>query len=467
VSPQPAAVREVFMRLRVPIVVRWLLIAALAGVTWASAMETIEFDGLTATFDPNQAFIVLEGDVDCTRFGGPAAVRVTETSGRAGEADYLVYLPAEWNGELVLFGHNQVDGVPDGQFWFPLPLGFGPERAEMPFVVYRDIALCHGFAWAGSAFTRHGPAYEDGIRDTHLLNPVARRHLPADPGATYVTGLSLGGLVAVALAETYPHRYAGAFADRSGLGGLIMVVGQIAQTRAVFDVFFPGLIDPASPDDRSIPIPEFMAFREALLARIQAEPEVLGRMASVRLYESERWDPDGVGIPLLLESPHAPNPMAAFNSLINSLMIRMSADLLGSDAFRAMGYVGMPWDVREYAYGGFGWTADEEAALNAHIGRFEPDYSGIDYWTANYEPSGRLAVPVVALFASHDPLITVVNAWSYQHAVDEAGASDLYSAWIIDRYGHALITPPEIATAFRGLVDWVRTGVRPTWPTAP
>ena len=109
-----------------------------------------------------------------------------------------------------------------------------------------------------------------------------------------------------------------------------MVVGHLAQTRGAFDVFFPGLVDPARPDDPSLRMPEFMAFREALLARIQAEPEVLARMAS-------------------------------------------------------------------------------------------------------------------------------------QHAVDETGASDLYSSWVIDRYGRGLITPPEIATAFRGLVDWVETGVRPTW----
>jgi pimeloyl-ACP methyl ester carboxylesterase len=444
-----------------------LLAAALLAVAGASTMETIEFDGFTATFDPNQEFLVLEGDLDCTRFGGPAAVRVTETSGRAGDADYLVYLPVEWNGDLVLFGHGQVDGVPDGQFWFPLPLGFGAEPAEMPFVVNRDVALCDGFAWAASAFARHGPAYEDAIRDTHLLQPVARHHLPMEPDAVFVTGLSLGGLVAVALAETYPHRYAGALADRAGLGGMIMVVGHMAQTRGVFDVFFPGLVDPARPDDRSLTVPEFMAFREALLARIQAEPEVLARMASVRLYESERWDPDGVGIPLLLENPHASNPMAAFNTLVNSLMVRISANLMGGDAFRAMGYVGMPWDIREFVFTGFGWTAEEEADLNAQFARFEPDFSGIDHWRAYYEPTGRLEIPVVAMFASHDPLVTVVNAWAYQDAVDEAGASDLYSAWVIERYGHGTITPPEIATAFRGLVAWVRTGERPTWPTAP
>jgi hypothetical protein len=61
------------MRLRVPDIVRWLVIAALAGMAWASAMETIELDGYRATFDPNQEFLVTEGVLDCSAFGGPPA----------------------------------------------------------------------------------------------------------------------------------------------------------------------------------------------------------------------------------------------------------------------------------------------------------------------------------------------------------------------------------------------------------
>lgn len=453
------------MRFRVCHIVRGLLIAALAGVTWAAAMETIEFDGFVVAFDPNQAHLVVDGDLDCSRYGGESAVRVTETSGRAGDADYLFYLPAEWNGDLVLHVHPPYP--PAGEFAFPLPLGFDDGAAEEVGLVERDIALCHGFAWAASAMARYGAAYEDGIRDTHLLQSVVRRHLPADPGAVFVTGVSFGGLVAVALVETYPERYAGALADRAGLGGLIMALSHIVQTRETFDLFFPGLIEPYRPGERSMAMPAFMAFREALLARLEAEPDVLRRMASVRLLMSDQWDPDGVGIPLLLENPRAPTPMAAHFSLVNSLMVRLSSSLLGPDDFWALGYSGLPWDIRDYVYTGFGWSAEEEAALNADIARFEPDFSGIDYWTAHYEPTGRLEVPVVAMFASRDPIVTIVHAWSYQQAVDEAGASDRYGAWVIDRYGHATLTPQEFATAFRGLVDWVRTGERPTWPTTP
>jgi len=85
-----------------------ILAAALVGVAWSSGLETIELDGYRATFDPGQDFLVFEGELDCSAFGGSAAVSVTETSGHLGEADYLVYQPADWNGDLVLFARGMI-----------------------------------------------------------------------------------------------------------------------------------------------------------------------------------------------------------------------------------------------------------------------------------------------------------------------------------------------------------------------
>ena len=148
---------------------------------------------------------MLEGELDCSAFGGSAAVRVTETSGHLGEAGYLVYQPADWNGDLVLFARGMIPPfAPSGRFWFPLPLGFGPQTAGMPFVQARDAALCHGFAWAASAFGGNGIAVAEGMRDTHLLGALAPRHLETAPARTFVTGLyTPGGLAALALAESY------------------------------------------------------------------------------------------------------------------------------------------------------------------------------------------------------------------------------------------------------------------------
>ena len=444
--------------------VRWLVVAALAGMAWAPAMETIEFDGLITTFDPNQEFLVLEGDLDCSRFGGPAAVRVTETSGRAGDADYLVYLPADWNGDLVTFGHGWIGGPPDGSFWFPLPLGFDPGRSGMPFVTNRDVAVCHGYAWAASAFSRHGFAIEEAIRDTHLMLPIARRHLPAEPGATYVTGLEVGGVAAVALAETYPHRYDGALAIAASLGGYLVDMARLLHVRLVFDALFPGLVEPWGSQVHPLTQPEFMAFAQALQARIEADPSVLQRMASVRLPGSETLDPDGAGLPLLVENPLAPDPMARFASVGESLVMTLWDTLVGVDDLLGRAG-GVAADNRVTIYRGAGWTAEEQADLNRRVARVAADPWAVRYLTFHYHPSGDLRVPVVGLRPAHNPFGQIFHDCSYRQAVARAGAEDLYSSWVTQRYG--MIPPQDVVTAFRGLVDWVRTGARPTWPTTP
>lgn len=79
-----------------------ILVAALPAAAWSSGLETIGVDGFHATFDPNQTFTVVDGDLDCTPCGGTAAVRVMEAHGRLGEANHLIHQPADWNGDVVL-----------------------------------------------------------------------------------------------------------------------------------------------------------------------------------------------------------------------------------------------------------------------------------------------------------------------------------------------------------------------------
>jgi hypothetical protein len=443
-----------------------LLATALLAVAGASSLDTLEFDGFVVTIDPNRAPGVYEGDLDCTRFGGSAAVQVTETTGRAGDADYLVYLPADWNGDLVLFGHTaSFPTRPAGQFWFPLPLGFAREQAQMPFVVYRDIALCHGFAWAASAMAGRGMTIAEGIRDTHTLMPIARRHLPAEPERTYVTGLHApGGSVAVALAEMFPNRYDGALAIATHLGGIALGGTYVVHLRVLLDEFYPGLVERFTFDEAAMTPPQFMAFAGALQARIQAEPDALRHMASIRVPGSERWDPDGVGLPLIRANPFAPDQMASLVSLGEGLLGALNSYFFSLDDWRSRGG-GHAQGNMGVAYTSPDMTADDLADLNARVARFEADPLAARYWTFYYQPSGDLKIPLVSLRPAYDSDGSIIHEWAYARALARYGAEDWFSNYLPDRYG--MITPEDMATAFRGLVDWVETGERPTWPTAP
>ncbi len=451
------------MRLRAPHIVRWLVIAALAGMAWSSAMETIELDGYRATFDPNQEFLVTEGVLDCIAFGGPAAVPVTETAGRLGEADYLVFSPADWNGDLVLFGHGIIPPfMPGGRFWFPLPLGFGPQTAGMPFAQNRDAALCHGFAWAASSAERHGLSVAELMRSTHLLGVLATRHLDVAPTRAFVTELFVpGGLAALALAETYPHRYAGAVVD-APVGGMLQAIDHVRHVAALFDVLFPGLVE-FEPERGMMP-PEFAAFGAALHERVMADPSILQRMAAIHLPDSERYDPAGVGHAVLWPDPTAADAEAAFVSTGEALgQMMWYALVLGAD-IRERGGGRCAGDNQHAVYRGTGWSPEGEADLNARVPRQAGDAPTQRCWTFHYEPSGALEIPLVTI---RNPWGQVpAQYWAYADRLSRSGGTDLYSEWAIASHEQVNLRE-NMGTALRALVAWIETGARPTWPTSP
>jgi hypothetical protein len=452
------------MRRRVPDIVRWLVVAALAGMAWASAMETIELDGYRATFDPEQDFLVTEGVLDCSAFGGPAGVPVTETAGRLGEADYLVFQPADWNGDLVLFGHAAMSPfIPAGRFWFPLPLEFGPQTADMPFAQFRDAALCQGFAWAAPASERYGAAIAELMRSIHLLGALAARHLGSAPARTFVTGyFAPGGLAALALAETYPHRYAGAVVVDAPVGGMRQVIDHVMHTAALFDVFFPDVV--TFERERGMTPPEFSAFMGTLQQRAMADPSALQRMAGVHLPGSERFDPVGVGHGVLWADPTAPDAQAAFMSVGEALVSLMWDYHVLYDDVLTRGDGAFAGDNQHVLYRGEGWSVEEIVDLNARVPRYTSDPLAARYWTLHYEPSGALEIPLVAIRGPWGQVPS--QYWAYADRLNRAGGADLYSEWAIPTHEQEDLRQ-NAAAALRALVAWIETGARPTWPTNP
>ena len=114
-------------------------------------------------------------------------------------ARYAIYRPAEWNGRLLVYAHGFIDPAAP----VALPQADGIEAL-------RDALLRRGYALAYSSFSENGFAVKSAVQTTHQLSGLFASHFHVTPSHVYVMGHSLGGLVAVALAETYPTSYAGA-----------------------------------------------------------------------------------------------------------------------------------------------------------------------------------------------------------------------------------------------------------------
>ena len=123
-----------------------------------------------------------------------AAAQVSTIVGTGeGGSLYGIDMPAQWNGELVVYAHGIVD--PES----PVALPTTQDGSDL----LRARIAGMGYAIAYSSFSDNGYSLKSAIQRTHQLRGVFASTF-GQPGRTYSSGTRLGGLAVLALAETYP-----------------------------------------------------------------------------------------------------------------------------------------------------------------------------------------------------------------------------------------------------------------------
>ena len=125
--------------------------------------------------------------------------------GRVGGSLYQLVRPANWNGRLVLYAHGFVPS--------DAPVALPPEGSLLI-----SLLAPQGFAVAYPSFSENGWAVKDGTERTHQLLGIFSARF-GRPARVYITGVSMGGLIAIKLSETYPGIYAGALPAGAVAGG--------------------------------------------------------------------------------------------------------------------------------------------------------------------------------------------------------------------------------------------------------
>ncbi len=165
-----------------------------------------------------------------------AAAQVSTVVGTGEDGSlYAIDMPAQWNGELVVYAHGIVD--PDA----PVALPTTQDGSDL----LRARITGMGYAIAYSSFSDNGYSLKSAIQRTHQLRGAFATTF-GQPGRTYLVGHSLGGLAVLALAETYPGQYAGALPMCSPVGGGTAEIQYLGNGRVLFDYFFPSAV-PGGP----------------------------------------------------------------------------------------------------------------------------------------------------------------------------------------------------------------------------
>lgn len=347
----------------------------------------------------------------------PGALKAVVEGAIGNGAAYALHCPDDWNGDLVLYAHG---------YAFPENEPQLPDADDPSFVELRDALLDMGYGVAFSSYRETGWSVKEGMNDTRQLRGLFTSEF-GRPNATYLIGKSMGGLIAVALAERNHNLFDGALPICGVLGGTDMAVDYIYNVRLLFDYFYPDVLPGSAgdvPEDLHWSTAQGLAY-QAIIANPLPAFELAGvTQVSIQYQSAEEL----------------------INAILTAIIFHTASFVDFIDRTHGHDFFGN----MDVWYTG---SADDEA-LNAGLDRYESTRDADAYIERWYEPRGKLRVPVVTLHTTRDQVVQIFQEHDFAAKVEAAGYDDMLVQHEIDRYGHCTFELEEILTAFEELVAW-------------
>jgi len=334
-----------------------------------------------------------------------------------GTALYQVCFPQNWNGDLVVYAHGYVAA---GE-----PLALPDDQVGGQSISQVVNAL--GYAYATTSYRSNGLVADVAVDDVAELVSAIRARFQPDPARTFLVGFSEGGLVAALAAERRPAFVNGVLAACGPVGDFAAQIDYFGDMRVLFDYFFPGVI-PGAPMDvpDSVRAAWDTKYASAVAAALAADPDRTLQLLTVS------------------GAPHgAADLPAASATVLDALWYDVFAL---PDASTRLG--GQPYDNVGRTYQG----SSDDAALNAGVARVTADANG-RAGLASFETGGSLAVPLVTLHTTRDPVVPAGQSVLYGEKIAAAGAGALLAQRTVDRYGHCAFEAAELFDAFNALLQ--------------
>ncbi|HEY3215134.1 MAG TPA: hypothetical protein VGK93_01440 [Candidatus Eisenbacteria bacterium] len=357
------------------------------------------------------------------RFGIATALapNASHVEGRIGPgALYVIEVPDNWNGELVVWVHGYTPPV--------LPV-------TLPDVPLRGFLLSQGFAVAASSFSENGYAVPEAVRQTHQLNGIFASRC-GRPSRTYLIGVSLGGIIGLQLIEKFPQQYDGALLACGVVGGTKAEVKYIGDVRVLFDYFYPGCLGGTITD---VPDEPFT-------------PNVQNKILQCVGAHQER-------IPPLVCLAGLPG--ANGTEFVTSLVTAIGFQWMGGEDLFDRTHHHQLYDNDHVVYRCPLLPDAVNDAVNAGVVRYSSTPSAENFMRHYYEPTGNIQVPLLTHHTTRDPVVPLWHEDLFRAKVEAAGKSHLLLQRTRDAYGHCNFQEPDLPLAFLDLVGWVRTGQKP------
>ncbi len=352
-------------------------------------------------------------------------------------------LPAQWNGELLVWAHGYTNPGPDHAPFYPVEL---PDD-EFGGVGLRDLARAvstpprGNFGYATTSYRRNGLVAFDAVEDLEAVAQWARGRLADLPVAsdfgllpirTYLVGASEGSLSTVlALEAGRPTElFEGGLAMCGPIGGFGLQLNYFADIRALYDYYFPEVMpgDPTFIPDEETTITDanWDATSDEIRTAAAADPTALQSFLTV------------VDIPIPAEGD-------ATEPIIDLLRYSFFGT---NDAAARLG--GNPFDNTDRIYLGEGSTVDDGVA------RFGADPAALAA-LVDFETTGSLRMPTVVMHSMGDPVVRVAQATVYVGKVAQSGLIARLALIETNQYGHCAFTLSEILTGLAVLIEEAET----------
>ncbi|MEV0640506.1 alpha/beta fold hydrolase [Streptomyces sp. NPDC050619] len=384
-------------------------------------------------------------------------------------AAYLMDVPADWNGTVLLYSHGY---RPAGS---PNPAPNSPDRENENKATSTKL-LAEGYALIGSSYATTGWAVTEAVPDQlATLDLFTQKFGPAR--RTLAWGTSYGGLVTTALAERHADRFDGSLS----MCGLVQ--GGVANWNSTLDPVFA--LKTLLAPDADIPLTGFadqaaaVGAANTLTTKVAAAQQTPAGRARIALAAALHNIP-GYNDPTQTEpgptdwDAQQANQYTAVTGLLQrpAFSWRQEAESraggnpswnTGVDYTAMLGRSPLFKEVTElYQKAGLSLRGDLTALNGAP--RVSADPAAVKWMRQTSAFTGRLTDPQLNIHTTGDALIPVQAESAYRRAATAAGAGRLLSQAYVDGPGHCAFNPGEMLGALHTLEHRLDTG---RWDTSP